>query len=453
MSPHIVAFIILVYGLTACSLAPDLTVPTQDIPSDWRHAPAAAEGGRQISWEDFGSAELNSLITQALTNNTDLAAALARVEQSRALATIAGSGLYPQIGFSGSASRNRSSGEFSGSNTSAQAGLDIAYELDIWQRNRNQGLAADYRLKATEFDRQALALIVTAETARLYTGTVALQKRLEVAERNLVTFQDVLRITEVRHKSGSISGLELAQQRTSVANAKASTAVIANQYDLFINQLAVMTGVAPSRFKVAITDLESLKIPAINVGDPWRLLARRPDIAGAEAVLKATTIDIGVARANALPSLQLRFGTHIASDPVTRTTSLVASFFAPILQGGALQADIDRSEAARNEAMANYRSVLLTSLREVEDALTNFSRAEERLAAFTTAAEESRRAYGITRAQYDVGSVDFQALLNTQRSLLQAEDAQVNARQELFAASIDLFRAMGGEFSAGLNPS
>src|SRR5262249_43027637 len=147
---------------------------------------------------------------------------------------------------------------------------------------------ADWLVKASQYDKAALTILVSSEVARLYSGVLALDARVAVAQDNLKNAQDVLRITQARYEAGSISGLELAQQRTAVQNTQASIASIQNQRDLFFHQLAQVVGVAPSALTLKEThSLDDLTVQDVPVGTPWELLQRRPDIAAAEARLRA----------------------------------------------------------------------------------------------------------------------------------------------------------------------
>lgn len=445
MKPHL-ALIALCTALTACSLAPDFTTPTERVPDTWRAASISPKDAAPVTWNDFNSKELDALIATALKNNTDLSAALARIEQSRANARIAGSGLYPQVDASGSAGRNRSdSGNIRRTDDSSQVGVNISYELDLWQRNDNMLDAALWDLRASQFDTHALEIVVASEVARLYSGVLAFDARLEVADKNLTNARETLRITGRRHSEGAVSGLEHSQQQTAVSNTEAAVASLKNQRDLFFNQLALVVGTAPVGLKLDDTaSLRALTIPTVPLGDPWSLLARRPDIGAAEARLKASNIDIGVARANALPSLSLALDASATGSPSGTLVGLAASFFAPIFHGGALQADIDRSKAVRDEQVAQYQTVLLTAFREVEDALSNLDAANARRTSLGNAAEAARNADRIAKARFDAGSIDFTTLLDTQNALLQAEDGYYSAIQAQLAATIDLMRALGG---------
>lgn len=431
---------------TACELAPDAIIPNERVPQQWRNAPTATQPAATPRWSDYGSAELERLIAQALASNTDIAAALARIEQARASTVIARQGLYPSIDANGTASKTTT--DSSGNRTTndrSEATVSVAYELDLWRRNRDLSDSAEWATRATVYDRDALTILIASEVGRLYTGIVAYDARIAVAEKNLKNAQDVLRITELRYKEGAISGLERAQQRTSVANTQAAIASLKNQREIFFNQLALVCGVAPAGLQVATGDtINTLKTPAVSVAAPWDMLSHRPDIAAAEARLRAANKDIGVARANALPSLSLALNAGVLGNPSGTVLGMAASFFAPIFQGGALQADIDRSKAARDEQTAQYRTVLLTAFREVEDALNNLDAATTRRLVLNTAAEEARKAETIARARFDAGSIDYTTLIQTQDALLQAEDNFYAAIQAQLAAHIDLVRALGG---------
>lgn len=432
--------------LTACDLAPKAEIPTERVPQTWRNAPMETGQTSSIHWENLGSKELDSLITAALAHNTDIAVALANVAQARAATDIAGGPLTPQLDANGSASRSRTeAGDFTTNAHSSSAGLSVAYELDLWRKNLGALNSAQLQLTASEYDKDATALLVTSEVARLYTLVLGNDARIAVAAQNLENAQKVLSITDARHTAGATSGLELAQQKTAVANQRAALAQLKNGRESAFNQLAFLTGNPPAGLVLDSGNrLESLTVPEIPVSNPWELLARRPDIASAEATLRAANIDIGTARANALPSLQLGLEGILTGSPSGSVLSAAASFFAPIFHGGALQGEIERSKAVKDARMAAYDGVLLTAFKEVENALSTLESTSAREAALAESQEQAERAYTIARTQFDSGSIDFTTLLTTQDALLQSEDAHVQATQDRLAAAIDLMRALGG---------
>lgn len=237
-----------------------------------------------------------------------------------------------------------------------------------------------------------------------------------------------------------------------MATTEASIASIQNQRALFINALAQLMGLAPAALSLPQESFAQLHTGAMALGTPWQMLQRRPDIAAAEARLRAANIDIGIARADALPSLSLALNGQVLANPASGVASLAASFFAPIFQGGALQGAIAQREAVRDERIASYEGVLLNALREVEDALATVEASNARRNALAAAAEEARTAERIARARFNAGSIDFTTLLTTQATLLQTEDSYYAAGQEQLAAHIDLMRALGGPPSLAAAP-
>ncbi len=399
-------------------------------------------------WENYKSPELNSLITKALENNKDLEAGIARIEQARASAKIAGAGLYPGIGASGNASKTYTDSRGSGDRESYGGSLDVSYELDLFGRNRSGSDAAIMREKATIYDHDSLALVITSDVAAYYAQYLTLNDRLAVAENNLANGQAILKIVQARFDAGKISALELAQQKTSLASLETIISGLKNQRNIAQSQIAILTGAAPQNLKVEGTTITSLSAPSINPLLPGELLERRPDIKAAEAELVAANMDIGAAKAEFLPKLQLGINPAATaasfSDPVSLATAFIASLTQPIFTGGALEGNLERTEARKKELAANYAAKVLNSLKEVEDALSQVNSAEESLVSDTTARDESQKAYDIATLRYKEGRIDFQTLLDTQSSLYRTQDSYYQSLANKITAAISLYKSLGG---------
>ncbi|HLF98607.1 MAG TPA: efflux transporter outer membrane subunit [Methylococcaceae bacterium] len=439
--------ILLVLALAGCALAPDYRRPEMELPEGWRAAPdAGLEQGMQAPeswWQCYGSPELDRLVDMALRHNNDLRAALQRMEQARADTRIAGAGLWPALSGGGEASRDDNGVQAPVYGYRAQVG--VAYEVDIWRRNRTLRDAAESRLAASAFDRDALALLLASDVARLYFQSVNLRQRQSIAGDNLANARGVLVIAEARFHEGASSALEVAQQRTALANAEAALASLAQQEVVTENALAVLLGRPPQAMTITAEDLHAVAVPEIAPSQPSALLERRPDIRRAEAELVAAHADIGVARANFFPQLQLGADAALAAaHPGAAATALAASVLTPVFQGGRLQGELERTWARQAELVETYRKAVLTSFREVEDALASVAAAERRLSALRTAVDEARRAYRISRERYQAGAADFLTVLDTQRSQLLAEDNLAQAQLERLVASVDLVKALGG---------
>lgn len=436
----------LLLGLGACSLTPKYERPATEIASSWReqdNTPANATTTIAPDWwRSYQNAELTQKVTEALERNYDLRAALHRIEQARASAESAGAGLYPSIEASGNASKTFS--DRSNSDTIFTGQLSVAYEVDLWQRNRATLEAANARVQSSVFDHDALALLLMADTARTYMQVLNLRERRRIAQDNLALNRDVLRIVEARYREGAASQLEFAQQQTAVSTTEAALSSIDRQQRIAEDALAILLGVAPAAGSVTGASLAELNLPAVAAGQPSSLVEQRPDIRKVESDLIAANADIGVARAAFFPQLKLGIDPVLTANPGTSAISLAASLFQPIFEGGKLEGELQRTRARQAELAENYRQTVLTSFKEVEDALVSVRTARERERALTTATDSARQAYNLSRERYLAGAIDFLTLLNAQSAQLQAEDTLAQARLDQFTASVDLYEALGG---------
>src|SRR5262245_5736106 len=269
-------------ALSGCSLAPEFQRPQMVIPQGWGSSISTADVSSQEDtkpyWRELGSDELNRVVETTLAQNLDLEAALHRIEQARAQAQVAGSALYPSIDASFGTARNYQDLK----NTTAARGLgSISYEVDLWGKSRNQLAAANYRANATQYDRDALQLITVADTITFYTQVLSLSERIRIAENNLKNAEDVLRITEARFREGSISGLEVSQQRVAVNNIRAALTLLTEQRSTNLNALAILLGQAPQNIQSPGTDFSVLTMPEVNLAPPASLLTARPDVGSA----------------------------------------------------------------------------------------------------------------------------------------------------------------------------
>ena len=433
-------------ALSACNLAPEFQRPEMALPGGWSNVSGVgltSEQSAQPFWRDLGSEELNRVIELALAQNLDLEAALYRIAQARAQAKVAGSALYPSIEASVGTSRTFQDLN----NTTAARGLGtISYEVDLWGKNRNQLAAANHRAEATQFDRDALQLIVVADTATFYTQVLSINERIRIAQNNLKNAEEVLRITEARFREGSISGLEVSQQRVAVNNIRAALTSLTEQRSTNLNALASLLGQAPQNIQPPRTDFSSLKMPEVNLTPPASLLTARPDIESAEAILRAANADIGIARAAFFPSLTLGVDTSTAAGfghPAAAAASFAGNILAPIFTGGRLTGNLEDVTARQKELAVQYQKTVLTAFQEVEDALAALKSNNEQAVLSLESVKESQNAYDIAKARFDAGAVDYLNLLETQRALFQAQDNQVSIMQGQLASFILLRKALG----------
>jgi len=414
------------------------------LPADW--------------WRTFGSPGVDALVDTALAANQDLAAALARIEQADANARVAGAGLWPRIDAAGTATDTRQGGGDSltaitgpgttrigsGAGTSYRGQLQVAYEVDLFGRVRAGRAAARDRLAASEFDHQALRLVTAAEVVQTALELAATERRLRLAADNLTNARSLLELLDARLVAGRSAALERDQQRVAVAGLEADLAALEESRARQRHRLAVLSGTPSPGFRPPEIAWAQLRLPEVHPRVPASLAQQRPDLRRAEAELAAAGADLGAARAALYPSLDIGWDRTWTDQSGATLTNLSASLLAPIFRGGALRGEVARGAARRRELAAAYHQALLTAFGEVSDALAAQRQSALRGAALRHAATAARDAYALARARFERGAIDFQALLEVQRSLIQAEDAEADGRLGEFLAALALYRALGG---------
>ena len=448
-----------VLGLAACSLGPDFTRPNADPPAKFR-----AASSKELPvwpdtewWRGFDSPPLDFLIASAQTQSPDIAAAVARVRQADAQMRIAGAGLLPNVGTSAQASWQQVSVTRGGRQIQSDVrqystDLNIGWELDLWGRNRALADSAQATALASRFNQQAIAISITAAVAQGWFNALGAQDQLNVARRNVNDAEQTLRVIRGRFEAGTNSALDVAQQESLVAGQRAQIPNYANQVEQFLIGLGILTGQPPSAIDVRPTSgLAGLRRPAAAPGLPSELLARRPDVAEAEANLSAVNADIRAARAAFFPTIRLTGSTGLQSaalssllQPGALVASLAAGLTQPIFDGGTLRGQLALSQARQDELLAAYRKAVLQALTDVDAALTavQFSAQQERLQ--REAVARAQRAADIARAQLAAGTVDITTVLQVQTTLYAALNALILVRQAHFQARVALFKALGG---------
>lgn len=444
-------------ALGGCAVTtPAYQRPALDVPTTYEKPTAStavsAERADPEWWKRFGSEELNELIDAAVSTNHDLGAATARIDQARATAKIARSRLSPQAGASVDASRGKQTGGGVTSYSSGDdAALTISYEVDFWGKNSASNAAARARLAASEYDRDAVRLVLEAEVASTYFQALALKDRLVIARQNLDSARQLMSLVQSRYDNGAANGLEVAQQRTALLGIEADVPTLEQSLTETQSALAVLLGRAPQGFALRGASLSELTLPSVEPGQPAELLERRPDVAAAEATLLAANADVGAARAELFPSIDLG-ATAVASGWLaggpSSLASLATSLAQTVFDGGNLRGQVASARATRQELVETYLQTLLTSLREAHDSLSGIATAGKRAELLRQTIEQAREAYRLAGVRYQSGSDDLLTLLDSQQSLLSAEDGLAQARLASFNATAQLFKALGGGWSA-----
>jgi multidrug efflux system outer membrane protein len=438
--------------LAACSLGPDYRRPEVAIPAAWNPSDIAGNTPAWPAtnwWRDFGSPQLDEFEQSAETANYDIAAAVARIRQADAQLRIAGASLLPTLGAGGAITRERATPNASqgsaSSFTASMAALSASYEFDFWGKNASAVAAAKALAQASRFDRETVALSVVSGVANAYFQILALRDRITVVQQNIDAASEVLKALQFEDMVGIATALDVAQQETVVATLMAELPPLQEQLQQTTDALAILAGKLPEDIHIATGGVNDLTEPAVRPGIPASLLARRPDVAEAEAQLIAANADIKVARAAFFPDVQLTADGGVATAALTSLFGGASSFYAisaaitqPIFEGGRLGGQLDYSRARYDELMQ------VSAFADTEDALaaTQFTRLQQQRQ--QEAVDRARRAYDISTAQLRAGTVNLLTVLNTENSLFPAEDALVQAKLARIEASVSLIKALGG---------
>ncbi len=457
--------------LAGCNRGPDKVDARLDIPAAFRATQASGQAAwpSQDWWTGFGSPELNRLIAQARVGNFDIQASIARVAQAEAQIRIAGAALLPalngtssanwqHLGFGTGSSGARTGGRGNGSldTRSYGIGLSAAYQLDFWGRNAARRASAVETASFSRFDQRTVALTVVTNVANTWFTALALSDRLAVAKRNVADAEQILAVIRGRLAVGTASALDLASQEALVAGERASIPGFQSQLEQALINLGILTGQPPERILARPGTLTTLKLPAPVPGLPSELLARRPDVASAEAQLAASGFDVTVARTAFYPAVNLTGSAGYQApalnaliNPGGFIASLAAGLTAPIFDGGTLRGQLDQARGRQAELLADYRKTVVQAFTDVDLALTawRFSSEQERLQ--QVAVDTARRAAAIARERMLAGTADITTVLTAEATLFNAEDTLAQVRLARVQALLSLYRALGGGWSRG----
>jgi multidrug efflux system outer membrane protein len=440
----------------ACSFAPKYQRPDAGVPQEFRlvKASEAASIADLPWWEFFRDPVLQGLIREALANNQDLALAVARVEQSRALVGVAKADLYPQInGNVTGGYGDLSTQTFPGSKTGGRYTINgnVSWLMDLWGQVRNSRDAAYADLLATEDGRRAVVLSLVSGIAQAYVELRALDLQLEIAKSNTETRRGTLELFEARAAGGAASDLEVNQARSDLAVTLA--AIPQTQILIWIqeHQISVLLGRAPSSIPRGTALVDMPAAPDLPAGVPAQLLTRRPDVLAAEQNIIAAGNRVGVAVANRLPALSLTGfigldATNVPDlfTPGALTWNAGAALFAPIFQGFRLASLEAAARAVLDQTIASYRKTVEVALQEVADASAGVAKFGEVRAAFEMQVKATTASVDLARGRYEGGVASYLDVLDAQRRLYEAQLNLQGAIRDQLTSFVQLYRALGG---------
>jgi multidrug efflux system outer membrane protein len=443
-----------------CVLTQDVPDPALDIPDGYKAARLSDPDAPPTLdwWRGFRSPELTTLMEEAQKVNLDIAAATARFIQADAQARVAGAALLPNVSGGGSETYSRTSGSSASGLSNGgrevvnySASLSASYQLDFWGQNRDAAQAAEETAIANRFDRDVVALTTLTAVANAYFQVLASQDRLRTAERNIASATRVLEAIKQRFKAGTGTDLDVAQQEAVLGNQKASVPPL--RQTLAQNTFALATLVArpPESVNVTGGSLNAISSPRVTPGLPSELLTQRPDIRRQEAQLASATANVGSARAQFFPSIQLTGqGGYQSSalvslfQPHAAFFSMVGSLTQPIFDGGKILGNFEFNKAKQDELLQAYRKSVVSAFADVDNALVSIKETTAKLRLQREVVAASRRAFQLSEQQLRAGTADIVTVLNTQVTLFQAEDSLWQAELARLLAIVSLYQALGG---------
>lgn len=464
-----------------CLVGPDYRPPAAPAPADWASLTTRPTGpaATQVStvtadpadtvrwWQQFDDRTLDRLVRESLAANLDIAQAIARVRQARASRAVAVGGLFPSVDLAGSYRRTGrgndtgttvNNGALGATSSSSrhdqfQAGFDASWEVDVFGGLRREVEANDAEVAAAVDDLQNVRVTLVSEVAVNYFALRSAQQRTVNAQRNLAIQKQSLGLTQRRRGAGVVSGLDVANAEAQVAGTEAAIPAFQQSARNAMFDLALLLGREPASLIDALSPGAPIpKAPAaVGVGVPSELLRRRPDVRLAEERLHAATARIGVATADWFPRFTINGSFGSDSSEAKRLFNWTSTIWSigpniswNIFDAGRIRANIVLTEARQQEALAAYRQVVLTSLRDTEQALTAYDYEQRRRVSLRQAAEANRRAVKFAQTLYAQGTTEFVTVLTAQQGLLSSEDALVQSDQQVSANLVAIYKALGG---------
>ena len=445
---------------TSCIvLYPKYERPEVEVPDHWRFTADETDSYPNYRWwEQLDDCVLNSLIYESLEYNYSLKVAIETVYQYAGQLMIARSLLYPQVNGTGLGTREQISPEllppipgFSPISNDFLAVLTATYELDIWGRIRSGSDAALAQLYAQVDVRRTVVLTLVQNVAAAYVLLRQYDKQLEVSRNTYDSRSESYRLAILRFEGGLTSELDARQAEAEMEVAAARVV----QYELAValqeNLLSILIGRPPGDIPRGTLLSDLFLSPMVPAGLPSQLLEQRPDILAAEYNLIAANAQIGVAKAAFFPDISLTGSYGNESTQLNNlfsgnTTTWIygMTIFQEIFTGGRLTGQLEVTESLKWQAYYQYFQTVLTAFKEVDDALVSYEKSRELFEAQERRSEALEAALHLARLQYSNGQVDYLNVLDSERSLFNAQLDMVSAQGDTYQSFVDLYAALGG---------
>jgi NodT family efflux transporter outer membrane factor (OMF) lipoprotein len=460
--------------LAACAVGPNYNRPKDEL-APFHNNPTAGAGAREGQasldqwWSGFGDPMLTEVVQRALSQNLDLAASIARVQQARAVAAGAGAALLPSADLNASATYERQStrGAF-GSVASSVPGYSrgihdysvgpaASWEIDLFGGLRRAASAARAEAEAAEADQAGTRVMVAADAADAYLQVRGYQSRLAVAQQQIADDDHLLHLVHERYDAGAATGREIAQAEALLKQAKASVPPLAIGLEQQLNRLDVLMGAQPGTYAQELSQVRKIpSVPSVSTNnEPTEMLRRRPDIIAAERRLAAANERIGAAISDYYPKFSLSgalgfetISNHLFSNQAFQPVGGGAVRWR-LFDFGKIDAEVAQAKGSNAEALAVYRQSVLKAAQDVEDSLTELAQTQLRVNEVEDQVDSLVRARDLSEQAYRAGSITLTDVLDADSQLLTARDEADSSRADAARAAVGVYRALGGGWTPG----
>lgn len=460
------AVLLLAPALSGCILGSERPALNLEVPAAYREASLRSADAAVPAldwWRGFHSKELTTLMEDAQVFNLDIAVAVAQIVQADAQVGVSGAPLFPSVTGTATAEHQKVTTATAGGGAVANVGvggstfstynlgLSASYMIDFWGKNRATLYAAEESATVARYNREVVTLTTLVAVANSYFQVLAAQDQLRVARRNLAAAERILTLIKQQFAGGTASQLDVSQQEALVSTERATIPPLEVTLKQNIAALALLEARPAANFNVAGGALTSIVVPRVTPGLPSELLYQRPDIRQAEAQLASSNFNVESARAAFFPQIQLTATTGVQSTalaalfgPGAWYYTLAAGLTQPIFDGFLLESQLKQAKGVQLQNLQAYRKAVLSAFADVEKALIALSETTRQERLQIEAVNNSRKAFDVSETQLRAGTVNLITVLQTQQTLLTAENTLAQVRLTKLLAASSLFQALGG---------
>lgn len=455
---HLAAISALILAMAGCSvhrpLEPDNVKP--DIPEQFSTSGTIKAADKW--WQEFSSSELTTLIETALADNLDVQQAWAKLRQAESTLHAAGANKLPSVTADGSASRTEYvSGDLT-DRSSYSTTLSASYEVDLWKKISSTEKASYFDYQATRKDVESTALALTSMIAETWFSLVEQNMLMELQQEQVETNEYYLKLVELRFRKGDATAMEVFQQRLQLSSSTGALPSIKAQIAILERTLSVLLGRPPEKLNMTIPDTLPQLSELPQTGLCVDLISKRPDIAAEEYRLLAADQRFAVAQASLYPTFSISASTGGQVDNLSDMVdnwfvNLAGNLFAPLFDGGTRRAEVSRTESVVQQYLLGWKQMIYNALLEVEEALISEAGQEQTLVEIRKQIELAEHTLKRAESNYVNGTSSFLNVLSSIESLQSLQKSEVDAMAQLLLSRIDLYVALGGNWTEALTPA